>query len=421
MNQIRFALGAALVAAALSAGTAAAQGQITNITIGSSKDATTSQPVLPVDTKSVWVIFDYQRAGDSDITVRVYSPTGLEVFSEVDTYSGTDTARVEITGAGIYATTMSSLDELAEATGGALAKIASQQHIGTYAADTANYVGQMVGFANLISSTSYRALDQASLNSLTTSLDELKALATELGKAGDDEAKRAKAAEMDPHLTTATSAISALAGASVPDFPVPPSAAATSAAAYSVQIRIDTFPSKDAELWIWSGAPDATNLQATTTPGLGQVGGTPGSLSPRGTATTANPSVVGSTAPADAKAGGALGSNPQSAIVPSAGATATARSVAEAAATEKASQPVLNELPTSPVPAEAALRGDDSAVLQPSDPGYTVIGQDVPAPGSSGVLAGDGSSTPQSGTNVLLLLAGVVVLGGVAVFMKGRM
>jgi hypothetical protein len=418
LKRIRNSIATAGFAAILAVGTASAQAQITNVVVSGARDGATAQPVLPINTTSVWVTFEYQRAGTSDISVKVVTAGGTVVFFSEDSYTGGGTASVEVTGADIYASIMSSLVDLGEAAQGALAKIASQQQIRQYAQDTANYVGQMEVLESLVSSAEYPGLDQQNLASLSSALDSLGDLIVEMGEASEDDAKRAKAAEMEPHVAAAVAAIDALDGATGSDFAIPPSPAATGEAAYLVQIEVDGFLSKSTDFWIWgdTGSEVAPGGAGTTPPEGGVVGGP----APAATRTPPGSGSVEAGATDASGSGAAAPRQGSPLVVPAAGATATALSLAAAA--EKASQ--LQEAPPEgmPIAQESGSAPLSDEIPSPTAGSYVVKGNVVEAPGGAAGAAGESTSQlPDEGPNFALLLVGVVVLAGVAVFMKGRM
>jgi hypothetical protein len=403
-------------------GTAAAQGQITRLIVAADENATSGLQTLPIGTTSMWAIFDYERAGDSDFGVIVMSPGGSTVFSQEDAYSGSGTARVEITGADMYENIMAELTDLAEATETALVKIATQQQVKQYASDAISGVSSMASLTDLVEATGYRGLDEQQLSSLTSSMDSLTALKAELSSAASDEDKRAKAAEMEPHVATAVAAIDALSSESVPDFPIPPSPRQAGGAEYLVKIEVDGYPSRSAEVWVFGDAAvDESDDLTGGTPTQQPAGGLSGTAG-RGTAVP--PGSTAATGDTIAEGGEfvpASGTPGAGALVPNGGATATSLAALGQSAGE-APPPVMGEALGGAAAFGAEAQQPDEAANPAAPTAYVVRGvSGGPAAAGETDNGSSFSLSDGSGPNFAILLVGVVVLAGVAVFMKGRM
>jgi hypothetical protein len=107
-------------------------------------------------------------------------------------------------------------------------------------------------------------------------------------------------------------------------------------------------------------------------------------------------------------------------VAPEAGATATALAIAVAA--EKAGQPRATAPEGAPIAESVAAAPPVEGAASPTANSYVVKGDVLESSGAAGA-AGESTGSPldDDKPDFAMLLVGVVVLAGVAVFMKGRM
>jgi hypothetical protein len=248
-------------------------------------------------------------------------------------------------------------------------------------------------------------------------MDALLDLKSEMTKATDDGTRKDVASRMEPHVATLMSAVDSLSGASVSDFPIPPSQSQTPGAEYLVKVEVDGSPADYSEFWVFGSTAQAPGSMTGGTPTTSA--GSPGT-SGKATLAPGSPTLASGEAPETEGVAGVVGDaaglSSSGTIGRLGGATATpSMAGGELASPAGVDAPPAAEAPPQSV--DMSGQPDKGAAAATAIVAKGVVDRIASEGGTLGGLDGGSGSGP----NFAVLLVGVVVLAGVAVFMKGRM
>lgn len=412
-----------LVAALTMVSTAAAQGQVTSIVIGDDRNDTTSTPVQPEGTSSVWVMFEYQGAGSSDFTVLVQSVGGVPVFTHSAEYSGNGRGAVEITGEEVFTRLSEQLVDYAEEASSNIEKVQSQDQVLQYASDLVSNVNQMDVMVRLMERVDDPAV-RSDVQAARAAMDELTDLAHAISAAPstDIETKKARARDMKPHVDDTMAAARRLAAINASELPWPTSPSVSESDAYNVQVKVNGSLSKAEPLWIFGATPGDPRTAVPQVGGTATTKSTGGTGSTAATATAKSALGVGTTAARGAEATAAVEAAASARIVARGGATATllpGMPTLPPSGDMEGSQMTMGALPTPP-PFGQTTSSQSGAEPQATWtlPASGAAQSEHPAESSDGAAPAEGGG---SGPNVMILAVGLVALAAVALFLRGRM
>lgn len=419
-------LGSALPAAALA--------KVTRLEVSPSERAGDATTRLPAGSTAVFVLFDYDGASNEKLTVSLQGLGLASILAKTDTYNGSGSAAVELTGAEVYRSLVGQLSTYAiEAQ--TYVKRAADQELGRRGF-LEQVQSQVATIDRMLLVLEQMAVPDDAIEdrkATRTALDELAALAEEATAPElEDADRKAKAEEMaapaEALVTSADAFVDTAEDAG--DMPLPETG---ENAPFTAQVRVGGNPSMSVEFWVvenpqsaltdidptkdagGSGGntsgrptarPQATSAQRTT--GQTGDGGTGASATTTDRTTSQNP---GSTT-------GGLPTLPSRAMAtPVPGAT-NGPQTGGFVAGEQLGQPTTDAssgapdqggaeqaaapLPTWTVPAVAALGDSQAPQVQP-------LGAQASQPA--------GGST---GPNLAILALGAVALIGLAVWMRQR-